>query len=506
VTHLSALPDPISVPQRLHNMPQASDVSDERPFSMSAQFLADLDASAVADLVSTASDIVLVLDAQGVIRDVACHGEALLGLGCADWIGKSWLQTVTTESRPKIEALLQSGGAPSRDGVRWRHVNHVVPDGSDLPLSYAVMPVRRSQPAAGGVHLLAFGRDLRSQAALQQRLVTAQLSMERDYWRLRQVETRYRLLFQMATEPVLILEGAIDKLEEANPAAYELFGESMRSPHWTLANGLDGPSHQTLREMLERLRVSGRAEPCTVRLRDRNEDLQVAASQFRQENTQHFLLRFGRTSDAQVTSGSAGRQQLLQIIEAAPDALVVTDIDGRILSANRAFLDLGQLATEDQARGELLDKWLGRTGVDFRVLATNLRQHGTVRLFATQLRGEYGSTAEVEVSGVAVQTGTQRCLGFTIRDMGRRLGSDTRANKELPRSASQMTELVGRLPLKDIVRETTDLIEQLCIEAALELTGDNRASAAEMLGLSRQSLYIKLRRFGILEGLSEDQP
>jgi DNA-binding NtrC family response regulator len=60
-----------------------------------------------------------------------------------------------------------------------------------------------------------------------------------------------------------------------------------------------------------------------------------------------------------------------------------------------------------------------------------------------------------------------------------------------------MTELVGRVPLKDIVRETTDLIEQLCIEAALELTGDNRASAAEMLGLSRQSLYVKLRRFGM---------
>ena len=31
----------------------------------------------------------------------------------------------------------------------------------------------------------------------------------------------------------------------------------------------------------------------------------------------------------------------------------------------------------------------------------------------------------------------------------------------------------------------------------LELTGDNRASAAEMLGLSRQSLYSKLRRFGL---------
>ena len=47
--------------------------------------------------------------------------------------------------------------------------------------------------------------------------------------------------------------------------------------------------------------------------------------------------------------------------------------------------------------------------------------------------------------------------------------------------------------------ETADLIEKLCIEAALKLTRDNRASASEMLGLSRQSLYVKLRRYGIGE-------
>jgi DNA-binding NtrC family response regulator len=41
------------------------------------------------------------------------------------------------------------------------------------------------------------------------------------------------------------------------------------------------------------------------------------------------------------------------------------------------------------------------------------------------------------------------------------------------------------------------VIERLCIEAALELTNDNRATAAEMLGLSRQSLYVKLRRYGL---------
>jgi len=47
------------------------------------------------------------------------------------------------------------------------------------------------------------------------------------------------------------------------------------------------------------------------------------------------------------------------------------------------------------------------------------------------------------------------------------------------------------------------LIEDLCIQAALELTGDNRAAAAEMLGLSRQSLYVKLKRFGVGDALVE---
>ena len=68
---------------------------------------------------------------------------------------------------------------------------------------------------------------------------------------------------------------------------------------------------------------------------------------------------------------------------------------------------------------------------------------------------------------------------------------------ELPHSLEEMTDLVGRVPLRELVRETTDIIERMCIEAALKMSGQSRASAAEMLGLSRQSLYVKLRRYGI---------
>jgi len=104
---------------------------------------------------------------------------------------------------------------------------------------------------------------------------------------------------------------------------------------------------------------------------------------------------------------------------------------------------------------------------------------------------------KVEISAVGMLQGDVPCLGFAIRDVERRLASDSRSTREIPRSPGQLAELVGRMPMRDIVSETTDLIERMCIEAALELTHDNRASAAEMLGLSRQSLYVKLRRYGL---------
>ena len=474
-----------------------------RQFGRAETFLANLDADAAAELITASADVVMVLDDAGIIRDLAFGSDELIGEGCHEWLGKSWGETVTVESQDKVKDLLCGQGEPNADGIRWRHVNHQLRGGNELPLSYSVVPLRKAGGEPNG-HCVAFGRDLRPQVALQQRLVNAQLSMERDYWRLRQVETRYRLLFQMATEPVLILENSIDRLEEANPAAHALFGERMQAQGWSLTDHLDRPSQAAVRQLIERLRGTGRSDPIRIRMADGGQEMLVVGTQFRQENTQHFLLRITRPEDTAASVIDSGRLQLMQVMESAPDALVVTDLDGRILSANRAFLDLGQLATEEQARGQMLDHWLGRTGVDFRVLLSNLKQHGSVRLFATQMRGEYGTNAEVEVSAVAASAGQQRCLGFTIRDMGRRLVNDTRNPKELPRSASQMTELVGRLPLKDIVRETTDLIEQLCIEAALQLTGDNRASAAEMLGLSRQSLYIKLRRFGMLDSSASD--
>ncbi len=494
-------------------MPQATQVRSGGPFASPEQLFGDLDARVAAGLIAAAADVVLVLDASGVICDLAFAQDDFSAMGCAAWRGKAWIDLVTSESRPKVEDLLREpiasdlGPEAATQPPRWRHINQLSPKGDELPLSFSVLnlPQPGGQPASAA-HKVAFARDLRPQAVLQQRLVNAQLAMEREYWRLRSVETRYRLLFQIASEAVVILEASNGRLEEANPAAHRLLGDDLRRASWALSDSLDASSVGPVQQMLERVRANGRSEDQAVRLIDGSAEMQLTVSLFRQDNTPHFLIRLTAPFHVTSTHAEQNKQLFARVMENAPDAFVVTDTDGRILTVNRSFLDLGQLGSEELARGHSLDRWLGRTGVDLSVMLSNLRQHGSLRLFATTLRGEYGSTTEVEISACAVNSGDMPCFGFTIRDVGRRLGDSVRGPAEPPRSASQMTELVGRAPLRDIVRDTTDLIERLCIEAALQLTGDNRASAAELLGLSRQSLYIKLRRFGISDASGEPLP
>ena len=191
-------------------------------------------------------------------------------------------------------------------------------------------------------------------------------------------------------------------------------------------------------------------------------------------------------------------------MESAPDGFVVTDDDGLILTANAAFLEMAQLRSEEHARGQSLDRWVGQSGVDLDVLTSNLRARGSVRFFSTTLRGEEGGSAEVEISAVSVRNGGQPSFGYAIRNVGPRLAVQSAVARPIPKSVEQLTELIGRVSLKDLVREATEVIERLSIQAALELTNDNRASAAEMLGLSRQSLYVKLRRYGM--GDLTDEP
>ncbi|MCY1169544.1 transcriptional regulator PpsR [compost metagenome] len=438
-------------------------------------------------LLAAVGDVALVLDGDGTIRDVAVANPDLLRQGFGDWQGKRWDSLVGVDSTGKIEEMLADIG--DAGPPRWRQVNHTTPNG-DVPIRYLVMKIGQE----GGA--IAIGRDMRAAAAIQQRLLQTQQSLERDYIKLRQAEARYRLLFDLGSEPVLIVDATTRRIREINPAAQRLLGagdgEWVDQPVGAIVQPSDRDGFIA---HLGAASASDDLVPFAARLAGTMAEARMCARLFRQGRAALLLVRILSAESAR--PGTDHAAALGDVVEHMPDAFVLVDADLNILVANAAFVELSGAASVHRVTGQPLATWLGRPGIDLQLILGQLREHGSVRNVATILRGSAGAREEVEVSGVAAPRSEGDCYGFTIRNVGRRLRSVATPERDLPRSVEQLTELVGRMSLKDIVRESTDLIERLCIEAALAYTSDNRASAAEILGVSRQSLYSKLHRHGL---------
>lgn len=465
------------MPTRKHS------IEGKLPFGKTAALFNTLDADAAMKLAMVAGDVTLVLDDTGTILDAAFDPREFPAV--ADWVGMNWIETVTDESRPKIMEML---AAARRGEVQhWREVNQSSREG-DVPIRYSVLSVN------GGEHRIAFGRDLREAGKLQQRLLQVQQSLERDYLKMRQLEARYRMMFERSTEPVMIVEAATLRIREANPAAHHLMGARSASlPGKKLLTFVDKNSHDGLQALVGAALVSDMVSPARLRIIRGAREVMASITGFTQDRGQFLLVRLTPASDRPAVDFSP----VLDLVEQMPDAFVVANANLEIVTANAAFVELLQAASVDQLRGRHLSESIGRPGIDLDLIEGQIDQHGAARNVATVLR--VGSDVEgeaIELSAVRT-SGEDAYYAFVIRPVGRRLRDLPPGSHELPRSVEQLTELVGRMSLKDIVRESTDLIERLCIEAALSYTSDNRASAAEILGLSRQSLYSKLHRYGL---------
>lgn len=457
--------------------------------------LGALDAETAAVLMS-ASDLALVIDAEGRIVDVAHAGNDAVLAPLSEWVGRKWSDTAASDSRGKVDQLLRevaAGGATPR-----RQVNHVTPDGLDLPVAYQAVRL------GDAGHVIAVGRDLRNLAQLQQRLVETQQALERDYWKLRHVETRYRLLFQLTSEAVLVVDAQTRKIVDANAAAAQLFDlPAEKLVGRPFPHDVPPPAARTLEGLLAATRLEGRSDDVDLVMAD-GRTLRASASSFRQEAQTLFLVRFtvaGASSERRRDEGPA----VIQLLAGAPDAFAVSTLTGELLTVNRSFLDLAQLGDEAQAIGRSIGDWIGRPGADLPVFLAMLKKHGALRLVSTSARGEHGALTEVELSAVWAPEAEQPAIAFLIRDVSRRVGQGVQGAKDLTRAVEQLTGLVGRVSLPELLRDTVELVERHFIEAALELTHDNRTAAAEVLGLSRQSLYLKLRRHRLLPAEVENE-
>ncbi len=449
----------------------------------------NVDWSSIDKIFEAAADVTLLMDSNGIIQKAYAQQSEIFQQ-CKEWLGKSWDQVVTSESKPKVAELLNFSIVKSKQ--KWRHINYQSIDGSFLPMLFSTLKVLNSE------NVVAMGRDLSGLASIQQNLVEAQQTLEREYIRLRQLESRYRTLFEITTNPVLVINADDYRVVEANSSVSKIPGNNLESITGKKINSLfDSDSMESFNNYLLKVRNSpSQIDPIDLSLPDKTK-IDVLASFFKLEGSNYFLIYCMVRDLNSLIKDKPANTRILSAIDSLPDGFVMTTQKGEIIFANSTFGEMLDITNFENIINSSISNWLVRGRIDLNVITKTLKKHGVLRLFSSDLSAP-NSPIPIEISAVSILVKNETFFAFVIRSTARRISNNFDTNSSsFSKSMDQLSKLVGKMPLKEIVGETTDVIEKMCIESALILTENNRASAAAMLGLSRQSLYVKLRRFKI---------
>ena len=445
----------------------------------------------LGDIIAAASDLALVISDIGQVLSVLINPNHSSFGQLDHWQGRDIRDILTIESVEKLDRQLAVFNV--QDGThREIELNHADGDVWEFPVRYSF---HRIGPDGA---LLMLGRDLRPIAEMQHQLIQTQLRLEQDYEAQREFETRLRVMMDVTRDAVAFVSISTGRIVDLNAAAATLLGDSTNALTGSaFATEFDGRKRGELMEALVNASMAEGNTPVALTARRSRRDLSVTARMFRAAGERMLLCRFENADDASNLIDGLS-ENLAAFYRDGVEALLFTDRTGAIQSANDAFLNLVDAAHLSAVKGKFLSDFMVRGTVDMRVLIDNAARAGQMRMFATRMLSEHGAQVAVEMSATWLQSTTNPAVVFVIRDASR---ADALRKTSAPAGDEGMRsvmELVGSATLKDIVAETTDVVEKMCIETALELTRNNRVAAAEMLGLSRQSLYVKLRKYGLL--------
>ncbi len=432
-------------------------------------------------MISLGGDIALVIDDRGVVQRVDQRASTPLATDAHTWVGHHWTETVTRESRPKVERLMAE--ASPTCATRKREVNHPASGGTTVPVAYTAMRLGVRGP------ILAVGRDLGISAALQQKFIGAQREMERNYAHARQAEARYRLLFQVATDAVIVVDGSTLNIIEANQSASELFDLSLSQVVGQNASfGFERQSRGIVNEMLASALTSGQSTETRAQLLGRASNTSVTATPFRVLESQQLLVRI-RTTEQLGSSANLGAT-LARLVDSASDGVAVTDVDGAVLVANPAFLKLVQASTEASVRGRPLSDWLNLPNKPFAELLARVEHEGMTGYVPSQVLTLDAIIKPVEVAATLLSEIDPPCIGFSIRLVPTSEGALAVTVEPMQAAVKVLCDQVGSAALPELMRRASEILQRNFIRLAMERAGADLNKAATMLGINRQQLDI----------------
>jgi transcriptional regulator PpsR len=313
--------------------------------------------------------------------------------------------------------------------------------------------------------------------------------MERNYAHARQAEARYRLLFQVATDAVIVVDGGTLNIIEANQSASDLFDLSLgQVVGQNAAFGFEAQSRGIVSAMLASALASGQSTETRAQLVGRVSNTSVTATPFRVMDSQQLLVRI-RTTEQLGSSANLGTT-LARLVDSASDGVAVTDVDGGVLVANPAFLKLVQASTEASVRGRPLTDWLSLPNEPFTELLARVSREGMTGYTPSNVLSLDAIVKPVEVAATLLSEIDPPCIGFSIRLTPKPDGDIAVTVEPMQAAVKVLCDQVGSAALPELMRRASEVLQRNFIRMAMERAGADLNKAANMLGINRQQLEI----------------
>ncbi|MEQ3728411.1 MAG: transcriptional regulator PpsR [Tateyamaria sp.] len=467
-------------------------MTSRREVTWTSGLIPEIATDVATQIVSHVSDFAVIVSPTGTVTAARCSPNMAGAVDMMQWDGLQIQQTLTVESIPKFESRIADFLANKADVLPVELNHKATVNSTELPVRYTFHNL------GSGSDLLMLGTDLRRTAEMQQQLVAAQLALEADYEAQREHDVRLRVLMESSDVATAFISVTTGQIVSCNSAAELLLGQSRDAlidapfaEHFEMRGRKD-----VVDQLVTAATEQSEADVIAKGIKG-NRRLALAPTLFRGSASQMLLCKI-KPSGSQVTSSDQLQTQLSELFQNGVDAFVFVTATGLIVSANEAFLKVANVTHSQTLKSRTMTDFLARGAVDLNVMIENAKRSGGMRLYATKIISEHGGERPVEISTTQLKAGADPVFAMVVRDSHRIETANTRGKQIMDVDMNSVVELIGGQSLKDIVAKTTDVVEKICIETAVEMTSNNRVAAAEMLGLSRQSLYVKLRKYGLV--------
>ncbi len=354
--------------------------------------------------------------------------------------------------------------------------------------------------SSDGKNIVVVGASVSSEILLATQTVDAEIARYRRIDRER-LEAEYRQIFQLSAEGLMVINTDTGLIEEANGNAAAILGRPVGDLIGSLFTEIFDSEDAEGDVTEDGARNNPDQLSLTVKAPGTNRPIAVTTQVARGIEWSFMVVRLAQAgadlsgqqpATKAETVTSPVDQMTIELLRTADFPVALAGGNGLAVWTNTA---MDRLSGDTAAIGQKLSDLLGVPELALEMVFRNADEHRRLLTSLSALESRLSVAGDAHVMVVPIPAGPTTGYGVVIHMVS---PSSDRGGAGSRQSHDALADLVGQAPLKELVRRSTDVIESKCIEAALRLTGNNRAAAASVLGLSRQSLYIKLRQHDLL--------